>query len=161
MDAIKSWAVTICLAALAAGIAGIIAPSGKMEKVYKFAVSLFFLCCMLVPLFSIKGISLGKISLDYTSNSVPNREIASTVNEQAIHLAQQNVAALVKNCCLSCGAEPKSVTVKVAASGTNSAMSVESAEVTLKTADMQKKQKIADAVMNKLGITVTVKDGGK
>ena len=160
MEALKSWGITVCFAALAAGIAGIIAPSGKMEKVYKFTVSLFFLCCLLVPLFSLKNISLGSISLSQKS-SVSNRELSSAVNEQAASIAQQNVARLVASCCRTCGVEPVAVNVQVATTGTSSAMSVKSAEVVLKAADMSKQNKITDAVMNKLGITVKIKEGGK
>lgn len=42
MDAIKGWVMAICFAAVAAGMAGILAPSGNLEKIYKFVISLFF-----------------------------------------------------------------------------------------------------------------------
>jgi hypothetical protein len=160
MEALKSWGTAVCLAALAAGIAGIIAPSGKMEKAYKFAVSLFFLCCLLAPLFSIKNISLGSVNLNQT-NSISNGELDSAVNEQAAGIAQQNIASLVTSCCRTCGVEPVSVNVQVTAAGAGSAMSVQSAEVTVKTSDMPKQSKISDAVFSKLGITVKIKEGGK
>jgi stage III sporulation protein AF len=160
MEALKSWGITICLAALAAGIAGIIAPSGKMEKVYKFAVSLFFLCCLLVPIFSLKNISLGSITLNQ-ANSVSNRDLSSAVSEQEASIAQQNIAQLVTNCCHTCNVKPMTVNVKVSATGTSSAISVESAEVVLKASDMSKQSKITDTVKSQLGIIVKIKEGGK
>jgi hypothetical protein len=158
MDALKSWALTICFAALAAGIAGIIAPSGKIEKVYKFAVSLFFLCCLLVPLFSLKNISLTGIDLNKTSG-VSSSELNSVVSEQAAGVARQNISQLVARCCRSCGVEPVKVNVLVS-TGTDGAMSVKSAEVVLRAADMAKKAKIATTVMNRLGMSVKIKEGG-
>lgn len=159
MDALKSWALTICFAALAAGIAGIISPSGKMEKAYKFAVSLFFLCCLLVPLFSLKNITLTDVSLNQTTDSSKG-ELNSLVSEQAASVAQQNISQLVTRCCRSCGAEPLSVDVKVASEGTGRSMSVKYADVVLKASDMAKQGKIADAVMNKLGMSVKIREGG-
>jgi hypothetical protein len=160
MDMLKSWGITVCLAALAAGIAGIVAPSGKMEKAFKFTVSLFFLCCLLVPLFNIRNISLDGIGFKQTG-SVSNRELNSAVSEQAANMAQQNIARLVANCCRSCGAEPVTVNVQVEPSGTGGAISVKSAEVVLKSSDMSKQTKITDTVMNRLGIAVKIKEGGK
>lgn len=162
MEVLRSWGTTVCLAALAAGIAGIIAPSGKMEKVYKFAVSLFFLCCLLVPLFSLKNISLGSVSLNQTSN-VSNRQLNSAVSEQAASVAQQNVSSLVENCCRSCGAVPEKINVQIAFAGgsSSSEMSVSSTEVVLHSSDMSKKAKIVDTIKNKLGIDVEIKEGGK
>lgn len=159
MEALKSWGITICLAALAASIAAIIAPSGKMEKVFKFALSLFFLCCMLVPIFSLKNI---KLNLNMTQeSSISNNELSSTVSKQATDIAQQNIAQLVASCCRSCGAEPIAVNVKIASKSSSDIMSIESAEVLLKTSDMSKKGMIADAVKKELGITVNIKDGEK
>jgi hypothetical protein len=160
MDALKSWGITLCLAVLAAGIAGIIAPSGKMEKVFKFAVSLFFLCCVLVPLFNIKSIHLDKIEINQFGVSY-NSAINATVNEEAARIAQQNVEQLIKNSCKTCGVEPEAVNVKIAANPASGEINVVSAEIVLKKRDMAKSSKISDTVMRSLGITVNIREGEK
>lgn len=159
MEALKAWGTTVCIAALAAGIAGIIAPSGKMEKVYKFAVSLFFLCCLLVPLFSLKNITPDSISLSQTG-SMSNAALSSAVKEQAASVAQQNVASLVDNCCRSKGVVPVKIRVQIAFAGSSSKMSVSLVRVVLKSSDMPKQAEITDTIKNKLGIDVKIKEGG-
>jgi stage III sporulation protein AF len=157
MDAVRSWTMTVCLAALIAGIAGIIAPSGKFEKVYKFAVSLFFLCCLLVPIFSLKNIALGSINLPQTQSDSASSSLQSAVDSQTQQMAENNISQLVKNCCSSYGVTPLAIHVTV--DGTNGIMSVQSAEAVLKVADMGQADKIKKAVMNKLGIDVKIKEG--
>jgi stage III sporulation protein AF len=159
MEALRSWATTACLAALVAGLAGIIAPSGKLEKVYKFAVSLFFLCCLLVPLFTLKSINLNNLTIPQTQVNSAAAALQTTVNNQAEQMAESNIIQLVKNCCSDCSAAPLDVTVNVNSVGGK--LSVESAEVILKSADMNKQKAIQDEVMSKLGINVIIKDGGK
>ena len=153
MDLLKSWGITVCLAALAAGIAGIIAPTGKMEKVYKFAVSLFFLCCLLVPLFSLKNITLRSVRLDNAYNRT-NSNMIYTVSEQAIRIARINITDLIISCCRNSGTVPERVDVKIAYN--NGKMSVGSVKVTLKATDDKKCQSVREAIKNKLGLDATI-----
>jgi hypothetical protein len=153
MDFLKSWGITVCLAALAAGIAGIIAPTGKMEKVYKFAVSLFFLCCLLVPLFSLKNITLRSVQVD-DSYGTTNSGMNAAVSEQAKSIAEQNVTNLVESCCRSCGTVADRIDVQIAFS--DGKMSVSSVEVKLKVSDKRKLKNVQETIKNKLGLDATV-----
>lgn len=159
MEALKSWGITVCLAALAAGVAGIIAPGGKMDKVYKFAVSLFFLCCMLVPLFNLKNIPLGSVNLANTYTASGNN-LDSTVKTQEKLLARQKIAKLIKSCCESCGVKPLGVDVYLK-NDSASQISVDNIEVTLRAKDMPKKSDIEENIKNRLGITVIFRAGEK
>lgn len=159
MDELKSWATTVCLAALAAGIAGIIAPSGKFEKVYKFAVSLFFLCCMLTPLFSMKSINLGGFDLSQVQQSSAASSMQSAVNSEAQQVAEQNIKDIIGGCCKSCGVTPLCITVNT--NYKNGKISVQSAVITLKKADFSKQSAIKQEIDNKVGISVDVKEGEK
>lgn len=159
MDELKSWATTVCLAALAAGIAGIIAPSGKFEKVYKFAVSLFFLCCMLTPLFSMKNINLGGFDLSQAQQSSSTSSMQSTVNSEAQQMAEQNIKNLISGCCKNCGVTPLGITVNT--NYKSGKISVQSAVITLKKADISKQSALKDEINNKVGISVEVKEGEK
>lgn len=153
MDFLKSWGITVCMAALAAGIAGIIAPTGKMEKVYKFAVSLFFLCCLLVPLFSLKHITLGSIRIDERSIKADS-SMDATVSEQAKSVAELNVSNLIQSCCRSVGTAPERIDVQVAYTGGK--MSVHSIEVILKASEKKKQSIVREAIKNKLGLDAIV-----
>lgn len=159
MDELRSWATTACLAALAAGIAGIIAPSGKFEKVYKFAVSLFFLCCLLTPLFSMKSINLKSFDLSDSQQSSATVSMQSTVNSQAQQIAEQNIKKLISSCCKDCGVTPLNITVNTDLK--SSKISVRSAVIVLKQADINKQSKIRDEINNKIGISAVIKEGEK
>ena len=157
MDMLKSWGITVCMAALAAGIAGIIAPTGKMEKVYKFAVSLFFLCCLLVPLFNLKNIALRSVRIA-DSNTTTASGLTETVSAQAQSVAEQNVANLVESCCRNCGTIPQKIDVQIAYSGVK--MSVRSVTVMLKASDRTKQKIVKDAIKDKLGLLANVRTQG-
>ena len=157
MDSIKQWAMTICFAALAAGLANIIAPKGNLEKVYKFAVSLFFLCCVLVPLFSLKGISL---NMNLQSVTQQNSNLQKTVDEQKLSETQSSVSALITEVCKKKGVTPLSVTTKAVIDKSGN-IAISSAVVKLKKENMVKQTEIVSAVKDELGIDITIEDGEK
>ena len=156
MESLKSWAMTICFAAVAAGLANIVAPKGNLEKVYKFAVSLFFLCCVLVPLFNLKGISLRISSQGSTQQQ--NNNLQSTVQDQKLKLTESSVSELIIDSCGKIGITPFSV-VTTAAADKSGAISITGAVVTVKKADMPKENDIISTVKQDLQINVTVKEG--
>ena len=158
MDSLKAWAVTICFAALAAGLANIIAPKGNMEKVYKFAVSLFFLCCVLTPLFHLKGISLQMNIQTQTQSQLQSGTLQKTVDAQKLAQAESGVSELITQACKDNGVTPLNVSVK-AAMGSDGAISISGAEITLKKADFSQKDVIAASVKEKLSLDITVKEG--
>jgi len=156
MDSIKAWAITICFAALAAGLANIIAPKGNLEKVYKFAVSLFFLCCVLVPLFNLKGINFN-LNIQ-TDQQLQNGSFQKSVDEQKLAETQSSISGLITDECKKRGVTPSGVSV-TASADKSGAISINSAVVTLKQVDMAKKDDISAAVKDALGIDITVKEG--
>lgn len=58
MDAIRSWAFSICGAAVACGLFQLLMPRTGMRKVLNATVCIFFLCCLFSPVFlSLPGIN--------------------------------------------------------------------------------------------------------
>lgn len=159
MDALKSWGLAVCFAALAAGIAAIITPSGKMEKMFKLTISLFFLCCILVPLFSLGNIIPKDIKLTDQS-SAGNTELNSAVTEQAEDISSQKLRSMVIECCKSEGVTPLKVEVKIITNKDGS-MNAETTEVTLSPKDFGKIGVISDAVKQKTGLKVKFLEGEK
>lgn len=66
MDEIKSWAFSVCAAAVVGGIVVMLSPRGGTGKTVKTAVSLFLLCVMLRPFMS--GY-MNRLSLDSAAES--------------------------------------------------------------------------------------------
>lgn len=156
MESLKAWGMTVCFAALAAGMANIVAPKGNLEKSFRFAVSLFFLCCVLVPVFHLKNVNLN-LNLPNASGSV-NTEFQKSVDEQKLELSRDNVSSLIRDTCTKQGVTPLSVKADVTMDN-KGAIAVNGATVTLKKADMGKKEAVVDAVKNDLGIQITVTEG--
>lgn len=153
MQAVQSWAMSVCLAALAAGIAGVLAPKGNLEKIYKFAVSLFFLCCLLVPLFSLRHISLPTISVP--SADVQVSDFSRVVAEQSLEQVRDNVASVARSVCAKQGVTPVSVDVTVQ-KDSNGAYDPQSISITLASGDAGRQGSLASAVQVVLGIPVKI-----
>lgn len=151
MDAVRSWAMSVCLAALAAGIAGMVAPKGNLEKIYKFAITLFFLCSVLVPLFNLRHVRLPTFSV--SSTETQTAAFSQAFAEQTMQQVKDSVADVVRSVCEKQGVTPASVDVSVRqdANGTYDPQNV---SLILNRADEYKQTAVVSALQNALGIPV-------
>ena len=58
MEALRTWALTVAIAALAGGIVRLLAPRGSVEKALRCVVAVFLLAAFLSPMFGRGGVSL-------------------------------------------------------------------------------------------------------
>ena len=58
MEAIRDWILSICIAAVAASIVKIIAPSGGIQRTMKVISAVFMLCIIISPL-------IGEVSFNF------------------------------------------------------------------------------------------------
>jgi len=58
MEALRNWALTVALAALAGGIVRLLTPKGSVEKALRTVVAVFLLSAFLSPMFSRGGVNL-------------------------------------------------------------------------------------------------------
>lgn len=54
MEAIKSWAFSLCISAVVGSVMTFLLPEGSLQKTFKTVLCVFFLCVMLSPLSDIK-----------------------------------------------------------------------------------------------------------
>ena len=156
MDGIRSWAITLCFAALAAGMAGIIAPKGNMEKVFKFTVSLFFLCCILVPVFNLKHINLN-IQIPDTSKKV-TYNMQDEIKKQVSEESEKKIKDLVEDSFQKTGVEPRSITVDVDVSQDGS-YQVKSIKAVIKHEYMKYKESLINTIKNDYGLDIEITEG--
>lgn len=79
MEAVKGWALAVCVAAVAGSLARLVSPGGSTQKVYQITVSMFFLCCMLSPVLT------GAISGDFDAAlSQPEAEYHTEALEDVV-----------------------------------------------------------------------------
>ncbi len=100
MTDIYTWATSICICAAICMLIELIAPNGSMDKILKFILGVFILCCTIIPLKSVAtGINEQLISIninnsveDYFPNDIENisenitRESITQVVEQQLSL---------------------------------------------------------------------------
>jgi len=58
MEALRSWALTVAIAALAGGIVRLLSPKGSVEKALRTVVAVFLLSAFLSPMFGRNGVNL-------------------------------------------------------------------------------------------------------
>lgn len=110
MDELKNWAFSLCCAAAAGSLLSLLAPESSLGKVCRFAIRVFFLCCMILPLrqlgsflhvlpelqadaaFSAQGV------VDVVTSQVKNsvaasieQEVARCLEEEGINFKKVNV----------------------------------------------------------------------
>lgn len=92
MDTIREWAASICITLVATSIFSMLIPHGGMEKVMKFAISTFFISCLLSPFWSglpnLSWEAEAAIQSDYSG-------ISSQMNEQVIRLSEANLRRVI------------------------------------------------------------------
>ena len=156
MEAIKSWASAVCFAALAAGMAGILTPRGNLEKISKFAVSLFFLCCILMPVFKFRQVSLQLPAVQTTSGQTSTLE--QTVQKQSGEQAEEKLSEIVKNECIRNGVTPQSVQVSLATDADGS-YRIREVSVVLGKKDMAGKNSLQSLIKKDLGLDAAIREG--
>ncbi len=80
MEAIRDWILSICIAAVAASIVKIIAPSGGIQRTMKVISAVFMLCIIISPL-------IGEVSFNFEKEldkvQIPSRsEFSESIEEQ-------------------------------------------------------------------------------
>ncbi|MBR5273154.1 MAG: stage III sporulation protein AF [Clostridia bacterium] len=87
MDAIKGWAIGICMASLAGTIVHFLSPSGNTQRMFKVVLSVFFITVLIYPLGLFNG-DIDDVVQGYTypDSYVDNAEqIGDIVLQQSIN----------------------------------------------------------------------------
>lgn len=159
MDELKSWGLTICFAALACGIASIISPPGKMEKIFKFTISIFFLCCLLYPLFIYKNISLKNLKIE-NQVTFQSKTLQESNLKETSQITSDNMKKIVNQLCLDNGITPKEINVNVVETE-NKLLNINSIDIILRNEDMAKKDIIILKLKENYGLTSVNIEGEK
>ncbi len=87
MDAIKGWAISICMAALAGTVVHFLSPSGNTQRIFKVVLSVFFITVLVYPLGLLDGVADGAVDgYTYPDTYLDNAEqIGEIVLEQSVN----------------------------------------------------------------------------
>ncbi len=151
MEAIKGWALAVCVAAVAGSIAHLASPSGSTQKIYKITISLFFLCCILSPI--ITGALSGDFQIDSSMQSQTEYRTDSLQNTMEKQV-EENFIASVKNITAeelnTIDVQPQEILINV---NTNEESGIFITEIilSLDAKDQNKQAEIESRITQKLG----------
>ncbi|BCI60510.1 stage III sporulation protein AF [Solibaculum mannosilyticum] len=155
MDWIRGWATAICMGALAAALAQMLAPSGALQKIFKVAVAAFFLCCFLSPFFN--SDSLPEFSLPDEPISV--EESAQNLKQEMHRQLQDQVEVRLKQLSMDAtqkvGITPEKILIHMDTDADGS-ISIKQIDVVLKDEDQKMKGSVRSAIQETLGFTPRV-----
>jgi len=87
METLRTWALTVAIAALAGGIVRLLAPKGAVEKALRTAVAVFLLSAFLTPLFAQGGLDFHWV--------LPQEVVPPGLERFEAELSRQTEAAVV------------------------------------------------------------------
>lgn len=159
MDAIRIWAMAVCAAAIAASIAQLAAPEGKVQKAMRCVIGLFFVCCVMAPF--AQGITTPAENLTNREEPQMKSEYALTqeIARQTADTFAENVRQIVTDVLADRQIFPEEIQVGVHVDE-DSGIHINSLEIQLATEDFSSKEEILQLVKEETGITPEVWTGG-
>jgi len=76
MEQLRTWVLSIAMAALAGGLVWLLAPKGNVQKALRALIATFLLCAFLSPFFL-----RGGVSLDWILPDIPNAPVTPALEE--------------------------------------------------------------------------------
>ena len=169
MEAIRDWALAVCVAAVAGSIAHLASPTGATQKIFRITVSVFFLCCMLSPILS--GALSGDFQFDVELTPQTNSntdEMQSTMEQQITDSFTASLRRLVEDELEEQGVQAEEISININ-TGEDGGISIREIVLLLKAEDQNKQAGLMGGIKAKLGIEpvieyrqeVKTQDGGK
>ena len=95
MEMLRTWTLSVAMAALAGGLVWLLAPKGSVQKALRTLIGVFLLCAFLSPFFQRGGIRLDWILPDIQdAPAIP--ELEDTVKRQLKTAVEEEIAGRVQ-----------------------------------------------------------------
>ena len=152
MEQIKQWAVNICITLVVTGVLSMLIPHGSMEKVMKFATSVFFLCCLLLPFFT----GLPELKLDTEAAAAADyADIEETMQKQFGMLSKSNIERIVQNILEAEEITAEKIEADIHISEDNS-VSINKVCVVLSERDSGRREEVRELLRQQTGLAIEV-----
>jgi len=152
LEAIKNWALAVCVAAVAGSLAHLALPSGGTQRIYKITISLFFLCCILSPIMT--GAFNGEFQIEMGTQ--PQTEyrtdaLKDTMEKQVQDSFAASIQDLAREELIAIGVQPQEISINV---NTNDESGIFITEIilSLHAEDQNKQAEIESRITQKLGL---------
>ncbi len=150
IQTIKIVAVNICIVMIITGVFSVLVPGKSFEKILKFAISLFFVCSVAVPMFS------GELSLDFSFDtdfiSEYESEFYLSAEESVIKLSEEKIMLAIDEILTQNGISAKKIEVNINIDE-NDSINITNVEISITENDEIFTLKIKEIVLREVGIT--------
>lgn len=118
MEAVRQWAFAVCAAMVACGLARMVLPKAGMEKIFRATVSVFFLCCLLMPV-AVRFDKPGFAFEQSANEDIQRRadRLSDLVWQQADAAAGRDVTELVEEKLAQMGIKYREITINMNING--------------------------------------------
>ncbi len=154
MEGIRLIGISICVTTVVTSIFSMLTPDSKLDKVLKFAISLFFLTSIISPFVNNKLDF--HIDISDITQAPQTRELTQRVENQFISIAKSNIENTVENLLLRENISPKKIEVLININEDNS-ISINKLMVYINKSDEKRKQAIEKIVKEGAGYSPQVK----
>ena len=151
MDMIRQWALSICVTVVAATIFSMLIPNGSMEKVVRFAVSLFFLVSLLSPFIG------GRIdwNIDFNTEAMEQQDtvpLQESIDRQMTTIVENRLEASVTQLLAGIDVEPEKIEIQVNV-GEDNSICISRLVLRLGQKDQNKGREASDLLKKEVGVT--------
>ena len=161
VETVRQWGLSVCMAAVACGIAQMLLPPGSTEKIFKVSVSAFFLCALFMPIMTTRvDFDISDYGLSETQEDV-SEKLKESVSERFSADAQKIIEQKVNSELSKMGITPGDIRIDITTSD-DGTVTIDAVELTLSDMYAKDHDRLRAAIQNALGITVRigyVKDG--
>lgn len=147
MENIKSWAFSVCCAAMVCGILNMVLPEGSGKKIFKSVLFVFFLCVVISPFSELEYSDV--FSLKGNDYNAANDSEENDFNEISEEYIENEIIKSTEELLTEEGIESEKISVKVNISEDQSIDINSFLVVVFKSAD---KDELAQKIYNKTGI---------
>ncbi|MGI5895726.1 MAG: stage III sporulation protein AF [Oscillospiraceae bacterium] len=157
MNIIREIGISICVTAVATAVFHGLMPNSTLEKTARFVLSLFFLCCLILPFTHYDFSDIEALTAYQTGDSPVNSEsLQQTVNRKLNEMSEQAVRQTVKSILEQNGIVPQEIAVETNIED-NNCISISKVIVTVKPEDETAAQALVPSLTTGEETTVEVR----
>ena len=156
LNAIRIWAAAVCAAAVAASVAQLAAPEGKIQK----ALRLFFVCCVMAPFAQGLSLSVGNFETGIDVQEQTAESLSQEVLRQTADGFGSNVRQIIEEALSAKQIFPEEISVSVHV-GENDDIYINSIAIWLEKDTLSNTEEILRIVSEKTGVIPEILAGGE
>ncbi len=155
MEAVRSWAIGLCVAAVGCAVLQLLAPKGGLGKLYHLLTAAFFLCCLVFPILAFQN--LPELSIDTLPEEIQQSMLEERIRQQLVEQIDEALQTTTAQVLESYGFQAEKVVANTTTSE-EGGIYMDSVTVYLDKENVRHALTIRLLLEQRLGVTVTIAD---